>query len=216
MSRKTLLSVALLAGAAVSIASPASADDAAPSIPALDARVSLELREADAGDVFRTLETVLFEPASGAVAGPEVHIRVETPIDRKLTICLRDVTVRTVLAAIRESLHCTASWEPDGDGYLLVIRPDQAVAVDERPEEEAGSLDQPIDLKLDGAKLSAVVRTVGAITDRKVVVDEQLGERLVTISVHATPLRKVLDLLCKQADCRWHETALGVLAFDPR
>lgn len=215
MRRHALLSITLVAGAAVAAAAPSAAGSEAPPIPVLDARISLDLHEARAADVFQTLQTVVFAQGSETVSGPPVTLRVEQPIQRTLTICVRDVTVRTVLAAICESLRCEASWEPDGDGYLLVIRPEQATAEDDTEESEAVTLDQPIDLELDAAKLGAVLRTLGAVSGRKFAVDEQLGERVVTVSVHSTPLHEVLDLLCAQAGCSWHETALGVLAFDP-
>jgi hypothetical protein len=215
---KIRFSLAILAlGAALSAAVPATAGEGSPPIPALDRRISLELRDAVPQKVFETFGKVLATPAEGSAAGPAVRVQVEPGIDGKLTICLRDVTVRTTLRAVCESLGCSLSWQPDGHGYVLVVSPDtSAAASEERAHEKPASLDQLIDLNLEGAKLTSVLLTVGGVTNRKVLIDQALDGRIVSLSVKKTPVREVLDRLCRQAECEWHETALGVLAFTPR
>ncbi|MCG6963978.1 MAG: hypothetical protein LJE95_11995 [Acidobacteria bacterium] len=217
MTRIRLFVAAVAVGVALSTAVPAAAGGEGPPIPALDHRISLELRDAVPQKVFETFGKLLASPGKGSPAGPVVHVKVKPGIEGKLTICLRDVTVRTTLRAICESLECSLTWRRDGDDYLLVVSPAKdAAARKETNHEQPASLDQPVDLKLEGAKLTSVLRTVGGITNRKVLIDEALDDRVVSLTVKETPVREVLDRLCSQAGCTWAETKLGVLTFSPR
>lgn len=217
MTRIRLFVAVVALGAVLSTAAPSAAGDQSPAIPALDQRISLELRDAVPQKVFETFGKLLASRAKGSPGGPTVHVKVEPGIDGKLTICLRGVTVRTTLRAACESLGCSLTWRRDGDNYLLVVSPDKSAASrEEAAREQPASLDQPVDLNLEGAKLTSVLRTVGGITNRKVLIDEALDDRVVSLSVKGTPVREVLDRLCSQAGCTWHETTLGVLTFSPR
>lgn len=217
MTRIRLFVAVAALGVVLWAAVPATAGEEGPPIPALDQRISLELRDAVPRKVFETFGKLLATPEKGSPPGPTVHVKVEPGIEGKLTICLRGVTVRTTLRAACESLGCSLTWRAEGDGYLLVVSPDKSAAArEETASDQPASLDQPVDLRLEGAKLTSVLRTVGGITNRKVLIDEALSDRVVSLTVKGTPVREVLDRLCSQAGCTWHETALGVLTFSPR
>ena len=217
MTRIRVFVAVVALGVVLLAAVPAVASEEGPPIPALDHRISLELHDAVPQKVFETFGKLLASPGKGSPPGPVVHVKVEPGIEGKVTICLRDVTVRTTLRAICESLECSLTWRRDGDNYLLVVSPDKSGAAGEAPaHERPASLDQPVDLNLQGAKLTSVLRTVGGITNRKVLIDEALDDRVVSLTVKETPVREVLDRLCSQAGCTWAETKLGVLTFSPR
>ncbi len=193
---------------------PLSEDEPIPPLPVLRERISLELRDADPRDVFKTFEAVLNGSSATRGAEPLLRIEVDDGIEGKLTICLQRVTVRTALRAACESLGCALSWQRQGNAWLLVVHPSPEATPNTSATME--SLDEPIDLKLEGADLVAVLRTIGATSHRKVLIHHDLGGRTVSLSVERTPLRQVLDLLCREGGCIWDEGSDGVLEFRPR
>ncbi len=117
--------------------------------------------------------------------------------ERKLTLRIEKVRVRTALDAACDSLECR--WRVEGGKLIVEGKPQTAPkAVD-----KAALLDEPIDLKVTKARAADVLRTFGEILDVEVDLEEGLGGDL-TLDLDATPVRAALDAVCKKLGCRWH------------
>lgn len=160
----------------------------------LDKRISLDLVETNARDVFGSL---------GAMTGGAVDL--DPAIGGKLTLRLSDVSVRTVLVALCDMLACEWTAEAtDGSGPTLRIRPVAAPAAEALPP---GTLDTPVTLALVNAPPETVLRSFAEILGAELDLD--WGEK-VTIELHNEPLEAALDRVCAQLVCRWElETSGG-------
>lgn len=168
----------------------------------LDEKIDLSLEDARADEVFRTFGQIL-----------RAEVTMDPNIEERVTIEIHDVTVRTAMTAVCESVDCTWSLEP-GEPQVLSVR---SVTPG---EPSAGSLlDKPIDISLRDAEVAELLRMVAKITQLHM----QLGpavEGRVTLELQDVPVRDFLDQVCAQVGCRWQVDAgdppvLKVVASDP-
>ncbi len=117
--------------------------------------------------------------------------------ERKLTLRVERVRVRTALDAACDSLECR--WRVEGGKLIVEGKP----RTPKKTVEKAALLDEPIDLKVTKARAADVLRTFGEILDVEVDIEEGLGSEL-TLDLDATPVRAALDAVCKKLSCRWH------------
>jgi len=186
-----------------------------PRLAVLDQRVSLELRDADVQDVFRTLTPLLTAPIPDHPEAPAVEVKISDGVTGTLTICLRDVTLRTALTAICESLRCRVYFVNVAklNRTLLLVKPGT-----EQPRPLATAtgprnLDEPLDLDLEEAALADVLRVVSHITGFEVDIPDPLRGCPVRMRNEATTIRKVLDVICSKCGCRWEESPSGRLVL---
>ena len=167
----------------------------------LDKRVSLDLRNATAEEAFRSL---------ARVAG--VQISAEG-VSGNVTLELEKVRVRTILTAICDSIGCR--W--DLQAGKLRITP---LAEGERPAPQGRPsgpvLDAAIDLKVTDASVRDLLETVGEIMSAKALIDPGI-EGKVSLELDNTPLRDVLDIICRTSKCTWsYDGDRGILSVKPK
>jgi hypothetical protein len=118
--------------------------------------------------------------------------------ERKLTLRIEKVRVRTALDAACDSLECR--WRVEGGKLIVEAKP----RTPPKPAvEKSAQLDEPIDLKVTKARAADVLRTFGEILSVEVDIEDAVGGDL-TLDLEATPVRAALDAVCKKLSCRWH------------
>ena len=144
------------------------------------------------------------------IAGLEPVIDPAIP-ERKLTLRIEKVRVRTALDAACDSLECR--WRVEAGKLIVEGKPRPSA----KPVETAAQLDEPIDLKVTKARAADVLRTFGEVLGVEVDIDEGVGGEL-TLNLEGTPVRAALDAVCKKLSCRWHieEGARRRLVFSAR
>ena len=162
-------------------------------------KISLDLVDAEPGQVFGSF---------GQLAGWRIDL--DAGVTRKLSIRLQAVTLRTALTAVCESVDCT--WELEGGATpTLKIRPlSGAPPRSQSAPAREGALDEPIEMELDQAPAAAVFSSFGALLGAEVSLAPVLESRKISIAAHRTPVREVLDSVCRQIGCAWE------LALSPR
>ncbi|MEP7011967.1 MAG: hypothetical protein ABJC13_16705 [Acidobacteriota bacterium] len=131
--------------------------------------------------------------------------------ERKLTLRIEKVRVRTALDAACDSLECR--WRVEGGKLIVEAKP----RTSPKAVEKSAQLDEPIDLKVTKARASDILRTFGEILGVDVDIEDTVGGEL-TLDLEATPVRVALDAVCKKLSCRWHieEGARRRLVFSGR
>jgi len=150
----------------------------------LDDRIDLNVSDADAGKLFQTV---------GQLTGARVEIDPRFQSARKISIRIDNVTLRTALTAICESLGCR--WRTrDGAIFVEPVR---------TGEPTANVLDQKIDLKITGADLHGVMDTIAMILGADLAFDEALPKGKLTLELEQETIAATLDAACAQAGCKW-------------
>jgi type II secretory pathway component GspD/PulD (secretin) len=150
----------------------------------LDDRIDLNVSDADAGKLFQTV---------GQLTGARVEIDPRFQSARKISIRIDNVTLRTALTAICESLGCR--WRTrDGAIFVEPVR---------TGEPAANVLDQKIDLKITGADLHGVMDTIAMILGADLAFDESLPKNKLTLELEQETVAATLDAACAQAGCKW-------------
>ena len=168
---------------------------------ALDKRVSLDLRGATAEEAFKSLARVAGVPIAAEGVSGEVTLELE------------NVRVRTILAAICDSIGC--SWELQG-GQVRITPLPEAERPKPRVKPSAAALDTVIDLKVTDASVFDLLETAAQVMSAKAIVDSAVKGK-VTLELENTPLRTVLDTVCMAAGCTWSfDEDRGVLAVKPK
>ena len=173
----------------------------------LDERLDIELIGASAEDVFKSMAQILGDLELDL--DPEVA-------DRDVTISVRQVSIRTTLTAICESISCRWYLGTGGAGRLGVVDAGERAELDLSHEAQ---LQERVSLELKGAGFVDVAKAMGNILEVPIHVDEPLTEQSVSISLHETRLEVILDRLCSMAGCRWElvegEDSAPILVFYP-
>ena len=193
----------------------AAAETSAGSGNPLDESIDFKVTAAESADVFKTLGEILsaevtYDPA---LAG------------HKLTLYLEKVRLRTTLTVICESLDCQWSLTAGKPARLsFQLAPKQP---GRRPEEakpsragkgpeaakpagagkgtDAGKrsgLDEPIDIRVTQASVADLLRTTAQLLSAEASLDPKIGGKL-DLDLKSTPVRAVLDRICREAGCRW-------------
>ncbi|HEY6323949.1 MAG TPA: hypothetical protein VJA16_20585 [Thermoanaerobaculia bacterium] len=150
----------------------------------LDNRIDLNVTDADAGKLFQTV---------GQLTGARVELDPRFQSARTISIRIDNVTVKTALTAICESLDCR--WHMR-DGAIVIgpVRP---------REVKAGDLDAKIDLRITGADLHGVMETMATILGADLAFDEALPKGKLTLDMGDRTIAATLDAACAQAGCKW-------------
>jgi len=189
------------------------------SIDPFATRINVDVQDAPLTDVFGSFRTVLveqFSRLSPQIAPANVHLVVADGLDAKVTICLRNVSLRTALTAVCESVGCRVRTETSDAplSFTMTVLPfdegapggSTATFVSPAPPESAptgpASLDETIQLRLKDAEAGAVLGVLSRVTELEVTSPSELATRLVTLDREA-PLREILDVICDQIGCRW-------------
>ena len=150
----------------------------------LDNRIDLNVTDADAGKLFQTV---------GQLTGARVELDPRFQSARKISIRIDNVTLRTALTAICESLGCR--WRTR-DGAIFV----EPVRTGDRT---VNALDAKIDLKITGADLHEVMDTIAQILGADLAFDEALSRGKLTLELEQETVAATLDAACAQAGCKW-------------
>jgi type II secretory pathway component GspD/PulD (secretin) len=168
----------------------------------LNDRISLKVTEADPQDVLQTFGKLLKLPAE-----------IDPAIDKPLSLQVEQVTLRTALNAVCESVGC--QWRIEGGKLLKVTR------LPETPEPERGkgsaALKEKIDIKVTNADARNFFTTVAQIMSGEVSIDPSVKGTL-SLDMEAQPLSAILDNACSQVQCRWRVTegSRPVLEIKPK
>jgi len=160
-------------GAAAMAGQPAAAGDP------LQARVTIDYREAPAADVIRAL--------AGA-AGLTVEIGAGKL--RPVTITLTNVRLGTALSALCDNALC--SWRLDGSLKITPIEIGQRALLPPR-----------VSFSFDGTPASDVFRALAAAIDVPVTVDSTLPANEVSLKFNNAATSDVLNMLCNIVQCEW-------------
>ena len=150
----------------------------------LDDRIDLNVTDADVGKLFQTV---------GQLTGARVDLDPRFQTARRISIRIDNVTLRTALTAICESLGCR--WRTrDGAIFVEPVRTgDPTVNV----------LDAKIDLRITGAALHGVMETMAQILGAELAFDETLPKGKLTLDMEQQTVAATLDAACAQAGCKW-------------
>lgn len=150
----------------------------------LDDRIDLNVTDADVGKLFQTV---------GQLTGARVDLDPRFQTARRISIRIDNVTLRTALTAICESLGCR--WRTkDGAIFVEQVRThDPTVNV----------LDQKIDLRITGADLHGVMEITAEILGADLAFDEALPKGKLTLDMEQQTVAATLDAACAQAGCKW-------------
>lgn len=151
----------------------------------LDEKIDLSLEDARADEVFRIFGQIL-----------QAEVTMDPQVEEPVTIEIHDVTVRTAMTAVCESVDCTWSLA-SGEPKVLTVR---SVA----PGEPASPsrLDELIDISLRDADVVEVLRMVASMINARLQLDPSL-EGTVTVEIQDVPVRQFLDHLCYVGGCQW-------------
>lgn len=170
--------------------------------PELDERISLELEDADVGQVLESLGSIL-----------EREVEVDPAIGGTISIELHDVRVETALTAVCESAGCV--WNLDARRLRMSPDPSHPPAKP-RPRPTRTGLDEPIDMELKDASLGETLRAFGSIAELPVILDDGVDQDAkVTVQLASTPAGQALDVICRMNGCAWevveHDDGTAVL-----
>jgi len=163
--------------------SPLTAARAAP--VNLAERMDLDVTDADVGKLFHTF---------GQLTGARVELDPQFQLARRVSIRIDNVTIRTALTAICESIGCR--WHL-GEGAIVIgpIPP----AAEPRPFD----FKEKITLRVQGANLREVVETMATMIGAELYFDEALDAAKLTLDLDQQTVAGALDAACAQAGCTW-------------
>lgn len=172
----------------------------------LDERISLKVDKADPQEVLQTFGKLMSMPTE-----------IDPTIEKPLSLQIEQVTIRTALNAVCESVGC--QWRLEGGKLLKVTRlPDTAGAA-EHPGGGKGAalLKEKIDIKVTAADARNLFASVAQIISGELSMDSNV-RGTINLDLEAQPLSGVLDSACAQVQCRWRviEGSRPVLEIKPR
>lgn len=157
----------------------------------LQARVSIEYRDALAADVLNALAT-----AAG------LTVEFEAGALRPVTITLTNVRLGTALAAVCENAACV--WRLDG-----------ALKVSPITERRPLTLPKAVSFEVYDVPAREVFRALAAALDVPLSVETSLSTEPSTIRLRNAAPADALNLLCSNARCQWRfdpERGLRIIA----
>jgi type II secretory pathway component GspD/PulD (secretin) len=182
LTESVLVSIVVLAAGAA-LAAPSGQHEA----------ISLDLEEADIGDVLKTVAMII-----------DAEAEIDPAVVGQVSITFDGISWMTALDAICESGSC--GWRLTGrHPRLLEVAPAEPLL-----EAAADPLDQPIKLSLKEAHIGDVFSTVSKLAQWDLETDGEL-EGSVTLSFKGVSLRTALNMVCESAGCVWELGEDGVL-----
>jgi type II secretory pathway component GspD/PulD (secretin) len=163
--------------------SPLTAARAAP--VNLGERIDLDVTDCDVRQLFHTV---------GQLTGARVELDPQFQPARRVSIRIDNVTIRTALTAICESIGCRWHF---GEG-AVVIGP-MPPATEPRPVD----FKEKITLRVQGANLREVVETMATIMGAELHFDETLDAAKLTLDLDQQTVGEALEAACAQAGCKW-------------
>jgi hypothetical protein len=156
----------------------------------LDARVSVNYRDASAGEVFRAL-------ASGA----GLTVQTDPGTLQPVTITLTNVKLSNALNAVCDSASC--SWRLDNGLHITPL-----------PRPAAGSLPPYVSFHVRDARGAEAFHALGDALGVGVAIDLNLATERVNFNFDRASTTEVLNLLCNYVGCEWdYDAAKNVLSF---
>lgn len=168
---------------ATTVAAVCSVPLAAQKAPDLNARVSIDHREAKAEEVLRSL-------ANAASLKLEMITEELSPVN----ITLTNVRVRTALDAVCENAGCKWAIDDKNPGVLKVTRTRGTSGFE---------LKSNVSVHLDSAAFEQAFRTLASFLQVAIVFEGKLPVYSVTLEMKGMPTSQLLDGLCKAAKCTW-------------
>ncbi len=154
----------------------------------LERRISVDLEDAAAADVLTSFGHVL-----------ELEVEIADGVDGKVSIRLDEVSVRTVMTAVCESLGCAWDLAGTGDDRRLRFAPaEPALRVQAK---EVAALSQSIDMSLVDAPAETILASFASILESKLETECEGAQELVSIELKAVELRFAIDLVCSKIGC---------------
>jgi len=201
MTRRTLIVVALAGLLAALPASPALAQK-----PTLDSRLEVRFEATPAADVFRNI-----------ISGLGLELQLDPKVEGPVTIWVKDVSARTALNVVCESLGCqwrvtgnrlVVSQTPGASGRLLAIQGSGSVSVklapDKRKELATDTLSRfkkplPVDMQFRDVPVSTILRAMSEASGLEITADEPLASQHVTLTGTEKTVQDALNAIVKHA-----------------
>lgn len=146
----------------------------------LSQRIELDLVDAAPADVFGTFATML---------GAELELSAF--VTGKISVRLQNVTAKTALAAVCESIGCRSELK-EGERPVLRILPVAPPASPPIGEALRQSLESPMTLSLKDAAATDVLESISRMLQAKLRLQE-VPKEMVTLELQDVPARQALD-----------------------
>ena len=182
-------------------------------------KVTLEVVDTPVAEVLRSLEVMLRQSAALKYPNlPSDRLRFEVApgVRGSVTMCLHNVSFKTTLAALCESVGCLTALRVD-DQLTWVIAPIPAGglrASPPRPRSARPDLDRQVRVQTSGTALGEFLSQLLQIEGLRLEVTTGIAASHVSIDYEG-PLRGALDELCGKANCTWRVDG-EVMHFEPR
>lgn len=146
----------------------------------LDARVTLDYREAPAANVITTL-----------ARGAGLSVQLGPGSLRPVTIAVTNVKLSNVLNALCDNALCL--WRLDGS--VLRITP--------LPSEKSASLPPRVSFELHDTTITEVFRALAAAIDVPITIEPGFSNETVSLAFRNAATAEVLSMLCNLQQCAW-------------
>ncbi|MBE3110569.1 MAG: hypothetical protein IMZ46_08675 [Acidobacteria bacterium] len=194
MMRTTMTVLALTSLLASLPAAPAFAQK-----PTLDSRLEVRFEATPAADVFRHIISVL-----------GLELQLDANVDGPVTIWVKDVSARTALNVVCESLGC--QWRVVGK-RLVVGGSDSKIkwaglaTKDAAGRKKFVAMDLrshltkplPVDMQFQDVPVSTVLRAISEVAGLEITADEPLASTHVTITASSKTVEDALEAVIEQA-----------------
>ncbi len=161
--------------------------EVSPSAEGLAEPITMQLEDADATKVFTNFAKVM---------GCDVEFA--GPVGGNVSVTFHDVTLRTALTAVCESIEC--SWELSPDGTTLTVTSFASIPSSEDLVLEY--LDEPISIALEDADVIELLKTIGKLLSSKIVIADAISGKI-SIELKEVPVGEALTEICAQVGCQW-------------
>jgi hypothetical protein len=185
--------------AIVGVLSPAAASSAPAQKPTLDSRLEVRFEATPAADVFRHI-----------ISGLGLELQLDANLDGPVTIWVKNVTARTALNVVCESLGCT--WRTEGN--RLVVGGSDAKAtwvgvqtrVDAKKNTKVVTLDLrshlakplPASMQFQDVPVSTILRALSEVTGLEITADEPIASTRVTLTASSRTVEDALKAVIDQ------------------
>lgn len=186
-------------------------------------RVNIDVEDANPRELFKSFESVLLErlrEANPALADDAARIAVAGGVGGTVTLALRNVSLRTAINVVCESIGCSWTFRGSSDPLrvLVSISPASTGAGPSTQSTASGrgpsGLEEPVQVQLEKAEAATVFAVLARITGYRVELSSELATRPIRLEMKAS-LREVLDAACGQVGCVWSADG-DTLTISPR